>query len=127
MLQKGKVFGSFSVDDLQKAKQFYGQTLGLEVSDHDKDGWFEIHPSGDSPIMVYSKPDHKPAVFTVLNIPCDNINSTVDELTDKGISFEHYEGDLKTDEKGIHRWESGPVMAWFKDPAGNIISVGEME
>ncbi len=125
MLEKNKVFGSFSVDDLQKAKTFYGQTLGLNVEDHTKEGWLFLNSSSDHGIMVYSKPDHAPAKFTVLNLPCDNINTTVDELRGKGISFEHYGGDLQTDEKGIHHWENGPSMAWFKDPAGNIISVGE--
>ncbi len=125
MLEKKKVFSSFSVDDLQKAKTFYSQTLGLNVEDHMKEGWLYLNTSGDNHIMVYSRPNHSPANFTVLNIPCDNINTTVDELRGKGISFEHYEGDIKTDEKGIHHWENGPDIAWFKDPAGNIIAVGQ--
>jgi catechol 2,3-dioxygenase-like lactoylglutathione lyase family enzyme len=126
MLEKKKIFGSFSVSDLQKARQFYSQTLGLEVEDHEGMGYFDLHTSGDNHIMVYSRPNHVPAAFTVLNIPCDNITTTVDDLTHKGIKFEHYQGDLKTDERGIHRWENGPVMAWFKDPDGNIVSVGQM-
>ena len=126
MLETNKVFGSFSVNDLQKARMFYSQTLGLKVEEHEAQGFFDLHTSGDNHIMVYSKSDHEPAKFTVLNLPCDNINTTIDELTSKGIRFEHYDGDLKTDEKGIHHWENGPTMAWFKDPAGNIVSVGQM-
>ncbi len=125
MLQKTKAFGSFAVDDLQKAKTFYSQTLGMELDDHSDQGWLELNNAGNG-IMIYARPDHTPAVFTVLNFPCDDINSTVDELSQKGVSFEHYDGDLQTDEKGIHKWENGPTMAWFKDPAGNILSVGEM-
>ena len=121
MLQSNRVFSSFSVDDLQKAKQFYEQTLGLKVGES-KEG-LELHP-GDSDIFIYSKPDHKPATFTVLNFLVEDIDGTVDDLKQKGVTFERYEGDIKTDEKGIHR-NGGPVIAWFKDPAGNILSVVE--
>jgi len=123
MLQTNKAFSSFSVNDLQTAKQFYEQTLGLEV-DESKEG-LELHP-GNTNVFIYPKPNHKPATFTVLNFPVEDIDSAVDDLEQKGVSFEHYEGEIKTDEKGIHR-NGGPAIAWFKDPAGNILSVMEMK
>ena len=119
MLETNKAFSSFSVDDLQKAKQFYGQTLGLKVKES-KEG-LELHP-GQQSIFVYPKPNHEPATFTVLNFKVDDIDTAVDDLKRKGVSFEHYEGEMKTDQKGIHR-DGGPTIAWFKDPAGNILSV----
>jgi len=119
MLETNKAFSSFSVDDLQKAKQFYGQTLGLKVKES-KEG-LELH-SGQQSIFLYPKPNHKPATFTVLNFQVDDIETAVDQLRQKGVSFEQYEGEIKTDQKGIHR-EGGPTIAWFKDPAGNILSV----
>ena len=123
MLQTNKAFSSFSVNDLQVAKQFYEQTLGLEV-DESKEG-LELHP-GNTNVFIYPKPNHKPATFTVLNFLVEDIDSAVDDLEQKGISFEHYEGAIKTDEKGIHR-NDGPAIAWFKDPAGNILSVLQQE
>lgn len=123
MLQTSNAFSSFSVNDLDKAKEFYSQTLGLKVSES-KEG-LEIHP-GDNDVFIYPKPNHKPASFTVLNFRVDDINKAVDELNQKGVSFEQYEGEIKTDEKGIHReGNGGPTIAWFKDPAGNILSVLE--
>ncbi|HLR05682.1 MAG TPA: VOC family protein [Pyrinomonadaceae bacterium] len=119
MLETNKAFSSFSVDDLQKAKQFYGQTLGLKVKES-KEG-LELHP-GQQSIFLYPKPNHKPATFTVLNFQVDDIETAVDQLRQKGVSFEQYEGEIKTDQKGIHR-DGGPTIAWFKDPAGNILSV----
>ena len=119
MLETNKAFSSFSVDDLQKAKQFYGQTLGLKVKES-KEG-LELQP-GQQSIFVYPKPNHKPATFTVLNFQVDDIETAVDQLRQKGVSFEQYEGETKTDQKGIHR-DGGPTIAWFKDPAGNILSV----
>jgi catechol 2,3-dioxygenase-like lactoylglutathione lyase family enzyme len=119
MLQTNKSFSSFSVDDLKKAKQFYENTLGLEVSES-KEG-LELHPQ-DTTVFVYPKPNHKPATFTVLNFLVDDIDSAVDDLKQKGVDFEHYEDPIQTDKKGIHR-NGGPAIAWFKDPAGNILSV----
>ena len=121
MLEANKAFSSFSVNDLQKAKQFYGQTLGLKVKESPEG--LELHP-GQQSIFIYPKPNHEPATFTVLNFQVNDIDAAVDELKQKGVNFERYEGELKTDEKGIHR-DGGPTIAWFKDPAGNILSVLE--
>ena len=123
MFKDTNAFSGFSVDDVPKAKAFYGQTLGLEVSE--AYGLLELHLAGGSKILIYPKPNHTPATFTILNFPVDNIEQAVDELTKLGVRFERYdEGDLKTDEKGIFRG-GGPKIAWFKDPAGNILSVLE--
>lgn len=121
MIEMKQAFSSFSVNDLQKAKQFYGQTLGLRVSESEMG--LELHP-GDTDVFIYPKPNHQPATFTVLNFLVDDINSAVNELKQKGVRFEKYEGEIKTDEKGIHH-NGGPSIAWFKDPAGNILSVLE--
>lgn len=123
MLETNKAFSSFSVDDLQKAKHFYGQTLGLEVKESPEG--LELHP-GETAVFIYPKPNHQPATFTVLNFLVDDIDTAVDELKKNGVQFEKYEGELKTDDKGIHR-NGGPTIAWFKDPAGNILSVLEKE
>jgi catechol 2,3-dioxygenase-like lactoylglutathione lyase family enzyme len=120
VFKQTKAFSGFSVNDLQKAKTFYGQTLGLEVSENGR--FLDLHIAGGTRILIYPKPNHTPATFTVLNFPVDNIDKAVDELTRRGVRFESYEGAIKTDEKGIHRGE-GPTVAWFKDPAGNILSV----
>ena len=122
MFKNTKAFSSFSVDDLRKAKEFYGQMLGLEVSDA-KEG-FGLRIAGGGQVFIYPKPNHTPASFTILNFPVDDIEKAVAELTKLGVRFEHYEGEIKTDEKGIHR-NAGPKIAWFKDPAGNILSVLE--
>jgi predicted enzyme related to lactoylglutathione lyase len=125
MLQDSKAFSGFSVNDLGKAKEFYGQTLGLDVRDGPM-GLLELHVAGGTPILVYPKPNHTPATFTILNFPVANVEQTVDELTRRGVRFEIYrEGDVKTDEKGIMRG-NGPTIAWFTDPAGNILSVIEV-
>jgi catechol 2,3-dioxygenase-like lactoylglutathione lyase family enzyme len=121
MFKNTKAFSSFSVNDLQKAKEFYAKTLGLEVKDNPM-GLIELHIAGSNNIMVYPKPNHEAATYTVLNFPVDDIDRAVDELTAKGIAFEQY-SELKTDEKGISRGPNGPKIAWFKDPAGNILSV----
>ena len=123
MLETNKAFSSFSVDDLQKAKQFYGQTLGLKVKESPEG--LELQP-GQQSIFIYPKSNHEPASFTVLNFQVNDIDATVDDLKQKGVSFERYEGEMKTDEKGIHR-DGGPTIAWFKDPAGNILSVLESD
>src|SRR5688572_10348246 len=125
MLKNTKAFSSFSVDDLQKAKEFYGQTLGLEVSESDMG--LELNIAGGNRVFVYSKDDHVPATFTILNLLVENVERAVDQLTELGVKFEIYnEGWLKTDEKGIARGNGeGPTIAWFKDPAGNFLSVLE--
>ena len=122
MFKDTKAFSGFSVNDIQKAKEFYGETLGLEVSE--THGLLNLHLAGGTRVLIYSKPNHAPATFTILNFPVDNIEQAVDQLTKRGVRFERYEGDLKTDEKGIFRG-GGPLIAWFKDPAGNILSVLE--
>ncbi len=118
-----KAFSGFSVDNIQKAKGFYSQTLGLDVSE--ANGMLNLHIAGGTNILVYPKDNHTPAAFTMLNFPVENVEAAIDELSRRGIRFERYEGDLKTDEKGIFRG-GGPLIAWFKDPAGNILSVLEM-
>ena len=121
MLSNSKAFSGFSVNDTQKAKQFYGQTLGLEVSE--SNGLLTLHLAGDNKVLIYPKPNHAPATFTILNFPVDDVDKAVDELTKRGVRFEIYNlPDIKTDEKGIMRGK-GPSIAWFKDPAGNILSV----
>jgi catechol 2,3-dioxygenase-like lactoylglutathione lyase family enzyme len=121
MLEKSKAFSGFSVDDIPRAKEFYAATLGLEVTE--ENGMLTLHLAGDRPTLVYPKPDHTPASFTILNFPVEDIEAAVDELTKRGVSFERYEGtDLETDERGIFRG-GGPPIAWFKDPAGNVLSV----
>ena len=124
MLKHSKAFSGFSVDDLQKAKKFYTEILGIEVKDNPM-GLIELHIEGSNRIIIYPKPNHEPATFTILNFPVDNIDNAVDELISKGIKFEQYEVELKTDAKGISRNPQGPKIAWFKDPAGNILSVIE--
>jgi len=124
MFKKSKVFSSFSVDDLQKAKRFYQEILGLEVSDNPM-GLIELNPDGGNRILVYPKSNHLPATFTVLNFVVKKIDASVDELMGKGVSFEQYTGQIQTDEKGISRQNGGPSIAWFKDPAGNIFSLIE--
>jgi catechol 2,3-dioxygenase-like lactoylglutathione lyase family enzyme len=123
MLKESKAFSGFSVDDIHKAKEFYSRTLGLEVSE--SHGLLTLHLAGNTKILIYPKPNHSPATFTVLNFPVDDIEQANDGLAKSGVRFEHYnEGDLKTDEKGIFRG-GGPLIAWFKDPAGNILSILE--
>ena len=124
MLKHSKAFSGFSVSDIEKAKQFYGEVLQLEVKDNPM-GLIELRTEGGVPVIVYPKLNHEPATFTILNFPVDNIDKAVDELIAKGIKFEQYEGQIKTDEKGIARNPQGPKIAWFKDPAGNILSVIE--
>jgi catechol 2,3-dioxygenase-like lactoylglutathione lyase family enzyme len=121
MLKNSKAFSGFSVDDVPKAREFYGETLGLETEE--ENGLLFLHLAGGHNVLVYPKPNHEPASFTVLNFPVDDIETTVDELFDRGIQFERYEGtEVETDDKGIFRG-GGPLIAWFKDPAGNVVSV----
>ncbi len=123
MFKDTKAFSGFSVNNLQKAQEFYGQTLGLDVSE--AHGLLELHIAGGTTILMYPKENHIPATFTILNFPVANIEQAVDELARRGVQFESYnDGDLVTDEKGIFRG-GGPKIAWFKDPAGNILSVLE--
>ena len=119
MFANAKAFSGFSVDDLQAAKRFYGETLGLRVTE--ENDLLNLHVAGAGIILVYPKPDHAPATFTVLNFPVDDVEKAVDELSARGVQFERYEG-FNQDEKGIARG-TGPDMAWFRDPAGNILSV----
>lgn len=124
MLEESKAFSSFSVDDVKKARGFYSQTLGLDVSEvPGMDGLLHMRLGGGHTVMIYPKADHVPATFTVLNFPVRDVESTVDRLNGLGVRFERYDtGDIKTDAKGIAKGE-GPKIAWFKDPAGNILSV----
>jgi catechol 2,3-dioxygenase-like lactoylglutathione lyase family enzyme len=123
MLEKSKAYSGFSVNDTQKAKEFYGRTLGLEVSE--SNGLLNLRLAGGTTVLIYPKPNHTPATFTILNFPVDNVEKAVDDLTKRGVRFEIYdEPELQTDERGIFRG-GGPVIAWFKDPAGNILSVLE--
>lgn len=125
MLKHSKAFSGFSVNDIQKAKEFYSGILGLKVKDSPM-GILELNPEGGSRIIIYPKLNHTPATFTILNFPVKNIEEEVDELIRKGIRFEQYEAPIKTDKKGICRGGGkGPDIAWFKDPAGNILSVIE--
>jgi catechol 2,3-dioxygenase-like lactoylglutathione lyase family enzyme len=119
-----KAFSGFAVGELDAAKAFYGETLGLKVSE--EDGMLILHIAGDRDVLVYPKADHTPATYTILNFPVDDIERAVDELTRRGVRFERYPG-FHHDEKGIARDEGGPPIAWFTDPAGNILAVLEVE
>jgi catechol 2,3-dioxygenase-like lactoylglutathione lyase family enzyme len=119
MFENTKAYSGFSVDDIPKAKQFYGETLGLRVSE--ENGMLTLHIAGDRNTLIYPKEGHTPATFTILNFPVDDVDRTVEELTARGVRFERYEG-FDQDEKGVFRG-GGPLIAWFKDPAGNILSV----
>lgn len=123
MFKNSKAFSGFSVNDLAKAKQFYSETLGLEVKDNPM-GLIELHINSGNRILVYPKPNHEAATFTILNFPVDDFDKAVNELTEKGIRFEQYK-ELKTDARGISKNPGGGRIAWFKDPAGNILSVIE--
>jgi catechol 2,3-dioxygenase-like lactoylglutathione lyase family enzyme len=119
MFENTRAFSGFSVDDVPEARKFYGETLGLRVSE--EYGMLSLHIAGERDILVYPKPDHTPATFTILNFPVADIEKAVEELAERGVRFERYD-DSNTDEKGIYRGQ-GPLIAWFKDPAGNILSV----
>jgi catechol 2,3-dioxygenase-like lactoylglutathione lyase family enzyme len=122
MFAHSKAFSSYSVNDLKKAKDFYRNTLDLKVSESPEG--LELQVPGGASVFLYPKPNHSPATFTVLNFPVDDIDKAVAELKGVGVRFEHYDlPNLKTDEKGIARGPNGPQIAWFKDPAGNILSV----
>jgi predicted enzyme related to lactoylglutathione lyase len=122
MLKDSKAYSGFAVDDLGRAREFYGETLGLktEVLD-EQNNLMALHLAGDRPTIVYLKPDFAPATYTILNFPVADIEAAVDELAARGVEFERYDG-FEQDERGIARGP-GPDIAWFKDPAGNILSV----
>ncbi len=121
MFENVKALSGFAVDDLPKAKEFYGQTLGLRISE--EHGLLRLHIAGGTDIIVYPKADHTPATFTILNFPVDDVESAVDQLAERGVRFERYDAmAAHTDDRGIFRG-GGPYIAWFKDPAGNILSV----
>ena len=119
MLTESKAFSGFSVDDIQKAKEFYGHTLGVKVSE--SNGLLRLHIARGNDVLIYPKPNHAPATFTILNFPVESVDKAVDELRKRGVRFEIYDlPDIKTDDKGIMRG-NGPTIAWFKDPAGTFL------
>lgn len=121
MLDSAHAFSGFSVRDIDAAKAFYADTLGLEVTEND--GMLHLHVGGGSPVLVYPKPNHEPASFTILNFPVSDIEDVVADLAKSGVAFEHYEGTpMATDDWGIFRG-GGPLIAWFTDPSGNVLSV----
>lgn len=122
MFDKTKAFSGFAVDDIAAAKQFYGETLGLNVTE--EYGMLTLHIDQGGDIIIYPKEDHTPANFTILNFPVGDVDQAVDQLSERGVTFERYEG-FEQDEKGIARGDQGPAIAWFTDPAGNILSVLE--
>ena len=122
MFSNTPAFSGFAVDDIEAARKFYGETLGLNVTDGPM-GVLTLELAGDRPTMIYPKPDFTPATYTILNFPVDDVDAAVDDLAARGVEMERYEG-FDQDEKGIAR-DQGPTIAWFKDPAGNILSVLE--
>jgi predicted enzyme related to lactoylglutathione lyase len=124
MFNKTKAFSGFAVDDIAAAKKFYGETLGLDVSE--EYGMLTLHIDQGGDIIVYPKEDHTPATYTILNFPVADVDQAVDQLSERGVTFERYEG-FEQDEKGVARGDEGPAIAWFTDPAGNILSVLEVD
>ena len=124
MLKMKDAFSTIAVPDLDVARDFYGNKLGIDVRTEPEMGMLELHVGGGAPVTVYPKPDHKPAVFTVLNFVVDDIDAAVSQLNDAGITMQRYDvdGGMDADERGIYRGQ-GPAIAWFTDPAGNILSV----
>jgi catechol 2,3-dioxygenase-like lactoylglutathione lyase family enzyme len=123
MFKNAHAFSGFSVTDISQAKEFYGGTLGLDVSE--LNGLLQLKLGGGGSVFVYPKDNHEPATFTILNFPVDDIDQAVDELRSRGVEFERYDG-FEQDDKGIARGiaaQEGPDIAWFKDPAGNILAV----
>jgi catechol 2,3-dioxygenase-like lactoylglutathione lyase family enzyme len=119
MFGNSRAFSGFAVNDMAEAKRFYADTLGLKVSE--EHGLVRLHLASGAEVLVYPKPDHVPATYTILNFPVDDIEAAVDELTGRGVRFERYDA-MAADDRGIFR-EGGPYIAWFKDPAGNVMSV----
>lgn len=124
MFNKTNAFSGFSVDDIAAAKKFYGETLGVDVSE--EHGMLTLHIDQGGDILIYPKEDHTPATYTILNFPVVDVDQAVDQLGERGVTFERYEG-LEQDEKGVARGDQGPAIAWFTDPAGNILSVLEAD
>jgi predicted enzyme related to lactoylglutathione lyase len=122
MLENSKAYSGFAVDDIEKAHEFYGETLGLKTSVLEEGNLLQLELAGDRPTLAYIKPDFKPATYTILNFPVKDIDAAVDELSSRGVSFERYES-FDQDEKGIDRSGPGGGIAWFTDPAGNILAV----
>lgn len=128
MIKINGAFSGFSVNNLDKAYDFYSHVIGLEVTREDKDMGLKLTLPGGSTVFIYPKETHQPATFTVLNFEVENIDEAVDQLVSQGIQFEHYEGDIATDDRGVLRGKAagyGPDIAWFKDPAGNVLSILE--
>jgi catechol 2,3-dioxygenase-like lactoylglutathione lyase family enzyme len=124
MLADSEAFSGFAAPDLAEARRFYADTLGLRVSElDDQGGLFTLHLGGGRDVVVYVKPDHAPATYTILNFPVEDVEGTVDGLIQRGVVFEQYDG-IEQDDKGINRGQ-GPLIAWFRDPAGNILSIIE--
>ncbi len=121
MLENSEAFSGFAAPDLGQAKQFYGDTLGLKVTELEEGNLLQLEIAGGRNVLLYVKPDHAPGNYTILNFPVDDIDAVVDGLTERGVRFERYD-DFDQDDKGIFRGE-GPLIAWFKDPFGNILSV----
>lgn len=121
MFEHTKAFSGFSVDDIPAAKRFYGETLGIPVTE--QNGMLRLHVAGDRDTLIYPKTNHTPATYTILNFPVEDIETAVDRLAEAGIEFEAFDG---VDAKGIFR-RGGPLIAWFTDPAGNILSVIQEE
>ncbi|HEX6389012.1 MAG TPA: VOC family protein [Solirubrobacteraceae bacterium] len=121
MFTNTKAFQGFAVPDIEAAQAFYGEKLGLRTS-IEEPGLLTLHIAGDRDVIVYPKPDHEPATYTILNFPVDDIDTAVDELTSRGVEMLRYDG-FGQDDKGIARDPEGPPIAWFTDPAGNILSV----
>ena len=125
MFKNANAFSGFAVDDIPAAREFYGTTLGLEVND--VEDMLDVTLGSGSHVLIYPKPNHEPATFTILNFPVADVDAAVDDLAARGVAFERYdEPELKTDEKGISRG-NGPTIAWFRDPAGNILAVLDAE
>lgn len=126
MFENTKAFSSFAVDDVQKAREFYGEVLGLKTTVLDEEnGIMSLDLAGDRTTLIYPKPDFTPATYTILNFPVDDVEKAVDELAGRGVTFERYEN-FEQDEKGVARG-AGPTIAWFRDPAGNILAVMEQQ
>jgi catechol 2,3-dioxygenase-like lactoylglutathione lyase family enzyme len=123
MFADTEAYSGFAVDDIEKARDFYGETLGLRTSVLDEDaGLITLHLAGDRDTLVYQQPDTTPASYTILNFPVEDVEAAVDELSARGVRFERYDG-FEQDEKAIARIGNGPDIAWFKDPAGNVLAV----
>ena len=122
MFANTKAFSGFAVDDIAKAREFYEGTLGLKVSE--ESGLLTLQIAGGRDTLVYPKPDYVPATYTILNFDVDDVEQAVDDLVARGVRFERYDG-FDQDEQGISRDPNGPPIAWFRDPAGNILAVVE--